>query len=252
MADETVEVRVETDGIAVVTLNRASKLNAISTAMRIAFRAAVERLAGDDVIGCLVLTGAGGNFSAGVDMREVSTGPDRVRYRPHPVDVVRELTKPVIAAVDGYCLTGGLELALACDFIVATDRARFGDTHARLGIVPAWGMSAYLPRAVGVRRARQLAYTAELIDARRAYEWGLVNEIVPEAELLSRAVELARAIRTTSDASDGRSLAVLRDLYARYDGSPTAAAIDGESAAVAEWLDAADRADPRAGSGRPP
>src|SRR5690606_469723 len=105
----------------------------------------------------LIVIGAGGNFCSGLDTSE-PPDPDRpIAVRPHPGEAMRQFTKPSIAAVDGYCLTGGLELALSCSFIIATDRARFADTHGAIGIFPGWGMTALLPRAVGIRRARQLS-----------------------------------------------------------------------------------------------
>jgi enoyl-CoA hydratase len=103
-------------------------------------------------------------------------------------------TKPLIGAVNGVAITGGFELALNCDFLVASERAKFGDTHARVGVMPGWGLTVLLPQAIGVRRAREMSFTGNFMDADEALSWGLVNHVVPHADLLSFTYALARDI----------------------------------------------------------
>jgi enoyl-CoA hydratase len=139
------------------------------------------------------------------------------------------LTKPLIGAVNGAAVTGGLELALACDFLIASELATFADTHARLGVMPGWGMTYALPEAVGVRRARQLSATGDFIDARTALAWGLVNHVVPHTELLAFTLGLA-ANAAANDA------AAVQAIFATYREQVTGEAAAGiEDRARARW-----------------
>jgi len=169
-------------GVLVLIVNRPRARNAISLDMRKAFARIIEAAESDDEIKAAVVAGAHGIFSSGADIKEVLSGPARV-FRPHPGEVARSFTKPIIAAVDGVCVTGALELALSCDFIIASSRARFADTHAKVGLFPGWGQTALLSSAVGVRRARQMSLTGEFIDAEKAFAWGLVNELAAPEDL---------------------------------------------------------------------
>lgn len=189
-------------GVRFIVLNRPEARNALSRQMRRDFAQIVAAADADPEVTAIVLTGMDPAFSAGVDLKEHSEGP-QPRIRPHPAEVLRGAAKPVIAAVNGPCVTGALEMALSCSFIVAADQARFADTHAKVGIFPAWGQLALLARAIGVRRARQMLLTGAPIDAATARDWGLVNEIVPLADLLGRCVEIGTAIA----ACDARSVA---------------------------------------------
>ena len=224
-------VTADRDGVRLLVINRPEKRNAMSYDFRVAYAAALAEAEKDDTVKVVIVTGAAGCFSAGVDLKDNSANRGRPMFRPHPGEATRAMAKPVIAAVDGYCLTGGLELALSCSFIIASDQARFADTHAKVGRFPGWGLSAMLPRAVGVRRARQMSFTGEMIDARRAYEWGLVNELTTPQGLLPRALEIAAAIQ----ACNRESVRDQVDVISRNDGAPLDAAIAAEERVHRRW-----------------
>jgi enoyl-CoA hydratase len=221
------------DHILTIRINRPDKRNALSLAMREEFAAVLLGADLDADVGSLIITGADPAFCAGVDTAEFGvnklTAHDR-RYRVTPVRALFALRKPVIAAVNGACVTGGLELALACDFIIASDRAQFADSHAQIGAMPTWGMTALLPRAVGVRYAKQLSLTGERISARRALEAGLVNEVVAHGELEQRARTIAALINNV----DPAITQTLLGLYDRGDGASIADALAFESDAGAD------------------
>jgi len=184
-------------GVTTVTLNRPEQLNALSIELRQALAAEFTRLATDDDTQVIILTGAGRAFSAGLDLKELgktglrsesSSGPDL-----H--DAVRGVGKPLIGAINGFAVTGGFEIALMCDILVASPQARFADTHVRMGVVPGWGLSQRLSRLVGASRAKELSFTGKYLDAETAERWGLVNRVVANEELIPHAVELAREIQ---------------------------------------------------------
>jgi enoyl-CoA hydratase len=152
----------------------------------------------------------------------------------NPAVAVRACVKPTIAAVNGVCVTGGLEIALACDMIVASDRARFADTHAKAGLMPGWGMSAMLPTAVGRRKAVELSLTGMFVDADEALRIGLVNHVVPHDDLLTRTSELAQTIRAHDQAVVRRQVA----LYRRSNGLAFEDALALEREFADEWRDA--------------
>ena len=204
-------VSIDRDGARILIINRPGARNAMSYDFRVDFAHAMAAAEAEAAVKVVIVTGVNGQFSAGVDLKDHRANPNRPMFRPHPVDAVLAMTKPVIAAVDGYCLTGGLELACASSFIIATDRARFADTHAKVGLFPGWGLSAMLPRAVGVRRARQMSLTGEMIDAARALEWGLINEIVAPERLLTRCLEIAALIQACDEGSVRGQVALFRD-----------------------------------------
>ncbi len=188
-----------TDGAALVTLHRPEARNALSPELVAAIDTAITSLDRRDDVSAIILTGADPAFCAGFDLRRLSS-TDRRGSTPSPLEGEGHLgmlpphETPVIGAVNGAAVTGGLELALACDFLVASDRARFADTHARVGAMPGAGLTIRLPELIGSNRARQLSFTGDFISAARAFEWGLVNEVVAHEELLPRARELAAAI----------------------------------------------------------
>jgi enoyl-CoA hydratase len=219
------------DGARILIINRPAMRNAMSYDFRRSYAEALAAAETDEAVKVLIVTGANGDFSSGVDLKDARANPGRPMYRPHPGEATRAMGKPVIAAVDGYCLTGALELALSCSFILATDRARFGDTHAKAGRFPGWGQSAMLPRAIGVRRARQMAFTGELIDARRAYEWGLVNEMTTPENLLPRCLEISAAIQACNPDSVSDQVQV----YSRNDGTPLDVALAAEETVHRRW-----------------
>lgn len=197
------DLLLETRQGAVVTLvlNRPEAMNALSRALIAALSGRIKTLSQDDSLRAIVLTGQGRAFSAGVDLKELAaagdvsnaldwSGSDSLH------DIIRACPHPVIAAINGFAVTGGLELALMADFLIAGPEARFADTHARVGITPSWGMTQILPRLIGINRARQMSLTGGFVDAETALAWGLVNEIV-QGDLLARAQELAQQIAET-------------------------------------------------------
>jgi len=188
-------VRIEREGeLATVTLDRPEAMNALSAALCDAItRAFLELAAGDSGTRVVILTGNGRAFCAGVDLKELSSAerPRSEFSSDEMIAAVREFPGPVIAAVNGFAITGGFELALACDFIVASSEARFADTHARVGILPGWGLSQKLPRLIGIGRAKELAFTGNYISAEQAVEWGLANRVTPPGELLPSCRALA-------------------------------------------------------------
>jgi enoyl-CoA hydratase len=192
-------LRVEkSEGIATLTLNRPEARNALNRALRDALRAAFAELARDEAVGAVILTGAGKAFCAGLDLKELSQpGADRGAERPREtahdiVQAIEAFDRPVIGAINGVAVTGGFELALACDVLVGSPEARFADTHARVGILPGWGLSVKLPRLVGVVRAKLVSLTGNYVGAEEAERWGLLARVVPAAELLPACRALAR------------------------------------------------------------
>jgi enoyl-CoA hydratase len=220
---ELVLVDRPVDGVAVVRLNRPEARNALSVALREAATGRVRELGRDDSIGAIVLTGNGVAFSSGVDLKELSD-PAGAPRRSAPgsdnlVAAIVESPVPVIAAVNGVAVTGGFEVVVACDVIVASSLARFADTHARVGILPSWGITQRLPRLIGMNRAKQLSFTGDFLDAATAERWGLVNLVVEPDELLPAAVRLAaniascdrRAVRNLKRTYDEGALTTMAD-----------------------------------------
>ncbi len=197
------------DGVATVTLNRPEVRNAINGPLRRGLWAAMTRAEADPEVGVIVLTGTDPAFCAGLDLREVGKGNPEVigsqtggSSRPFPAT-----TKPIIGAINGPAITGGFELALNCDFLIASERAAFADTHARVGVMPGWGLTALLADAVGVGRAREISLTGNFVTAAEAERWGLVNRTVPHAELLPTVHRLAADIVGNDPAGVRRMLA---------------------------------------------
>jgi enoyl-CoA hydratase len=214
-------VVADAGGIRFILLNRPAARNALTRAMRADFGRLLAEADGDETVSGLVLTGAGGTFSAGVDLKDRVPGAPPVE--PNPGIVLRRLAKPVVAAIDGACVTGALEMALSCSFAIATPQARFADTHCKVGLFPRWGGGTLLSGAIGTRRARQMMLTGGFIDAGTALAWGLVNEIVPADALLDRAAALAGAMAAQARAHPlpyGLHAGMLRDIEG---GAPAAA-----------------------------
>lgn len=205
------------DGVGTITLDRPDALNALTSEMLDEMAAALERFAADDAVEVIVLTGAGRAFSAGVDLKALGqrelTGGKVGDILDIPARAVTErlttIPKVVVARVNGPCFTGALELVLACDLAVAADEAVFGDTHAKFGLRPTWGMSQRLIAAVGITRARELSYTARTFTGAEAAAWGVVTRSVPRDELDAAVTELTDAVRRTS----GGSRAAYKDLF---------------------------------------
>jgi len=208
--NDTVRVDAIDAQVARVTLNRPDVLNALDTRMGEALGEAFSSLANDarrGTIRAVVLTGAGDRaFCAGADLKERLGIGDETWRRQHEVfeTAVAEIAacpSPVIAAVNGVALGGGNEIALACDFIIASETARFGQPEVTRGIMPGLGGTQHLPRRVGISRAKELLYTGRLIDAREALDWGLVNHVVAPGDLMPRAIAFARTIATNGPAA---------------------------------------------------
>ncbi len=181
------------DGITILTFNRPEKMNALSLEMRLAFADEIERLRADRTTRVVILTGAGPAFCAGLDLKEMGDPNFRSTEKPvaDPPSLMRTLEQPIIGAINGLAVTGGFEISLSCDLLIATPEAKFADTHARVGLIAGWGLGARLSRAVGLARAKELSLTGNYLTAERAYEWGLVNRVVPRAELMDTSLNLA-------------------------------------------------------------
>jgi enoyl-CoA hydratase len=187
----------KTERVGLITLNRPEAMNALSRALRAKLHDAVVSLSNDPDIGVLVLTGAGRAFTAGLDLKELGSDPDGLGAAnatgaaENPVLAIRQCRKPVIGAINGVAITGGFEVALACDVLIASTNARFADTHARVGIMPGWGLSQRLSRTIGLYRAKELSLSGNFLDAQTAYEWGLVNRVVAPEDLMPSTMKLA-------------------------------------------------------------
>lgn len=196
-------VDVGADGVAVVTLNRPEAMNALSKALRAELAAVMREMDAREDVRVVVLTGAGDRaFTAGLDLKELGSDASAMgdatgeTAEANPVKAIEQCRKPVIGAINGVAITGGFELALACDVLIASERARFADTHARVGIMPGWGLSQKLSRLVGIHRAKELSLSGNFLDAATAEAWGLVNRVVPAGELLAVAKSLAADMAT--------------------------------------------------------
>ena len=210
-------LRNDADGVATLTLNRPEKLNALNPATFKELRTHLDDVAADAAVRCLVLTGAGRSFCAGNDLDAIASGEGRAEpmLGPETVSALEELPQPTIAKIKGHCFTGGLELALACDFLIAADSTKFGDTHGQWGLVPIWGMSIRLPERVGLANAKDLMFTARRIDGSRAKEIGLVDQAVPEDELDAAVATLAGEICANSPGTNRRVKLLLRERFDR-------------------------------------
>jgi enoyl-CoA hydratase len=207
------------DGVARLTINRPSAMNAITAALLSEMKAAVLEAGKDNEVKVIVITGTGRAFSAGVDL--ISLGERKLeRGKVGPIlddpareliDTIQVVPKVVIAMVNGFCFTGALEIVLGCDLIIASEEAKLGDTHARWGLRPTWGMTQRLPRTIGILKARELSFTADMITGREAERIGLVNMAVPADKLEETVQELIKKIMANSL----ESLAAIKYLYNR-------------------------------------
>jgi enoyl-CoA hydratase len=198
---DNVLVEINEAGVALVTINRPQAMNALSMALRRELCEVMFDIRDNDAVRAVVLTGAGEKaFTAGLDLKELgsdsnmmeaATNPDP---RSNPVNAVRSCGKPVVGAINGVAITGGFEVALACDMLIASTHARFADTHALVGIMPGWGLSQKLSRIVGLARAKEMSFTGRFIDADTACAWGLVSRVVEPGQLLPEALALAEDI----------------------------------------------------------
>jgi len=225
-------IREDSGGLATLTLNRADKLNALDTQSFEELATHLTALASEsERIGCVVLRGAGRGFCGGADLAAIGAAPIDPRFKPGAIEKLDALPQPVIAAVHGVCFTGGLELALACDFILAEAGARFADTHGKWGLVGAWGMSQRLPRRIGVPAAKRMMMTGRTVGAAEALDMGLVDMVAEEggldtlvsnlaAEILAGSWHTNFAAKRLMRETDGMSLAAgLAHENYRYPGN---------------------------------
>jgi enoyl-CoA hydratase len=184
----------DVSGVRTITFDRPSARNALTLSMRQEFCQVVDAADRDPGVRAIIITGTDPAFTAGVDFKEQdpSFDPHQRQFTVNPGRALRAIQTPSVCAVNGACVSGGLEIALSATFIVASERARFADTHARLNVVPAWGLTALLPRAVGLRKARELSLTGNFVGAGEALRIGLVNHVVPHDQLLRFATDLVR------------------------------------------------------------
>jgi len=201
MAYESIIFEKE-DNIAIITFNRPDARNAVNNQVRAEFTAAIAEVEADNDIKVMILTGSGKAFASGVDIKEFNkTTP----YHAHNLfrlgERVEKLPKPVIAAVNGFCLGGGNEIALGCDIIIASERAKFGQPELNIGVIPGGGATQRLPRMIGVCRAKELIFTSDIITAEEALKLGMINRVVPEDQLMPTAKEIAKKIATKSPAA---------------------------------------------------
>jgi enoyl-CoA hydratase/carnithine racemase len=223
------------DGVRVLRLRRPEARNALSAELVVALHEALLQADADPAVRVLVLTGVDPAFCSGIDLKEAAR--DGAAYfdtvvAHNCVAAVGELATPVIGAVNGPAFTGGLELALGCDVLLASDRALFADTHARAGVLPGGGLTARLPRAVGAQWARRMSFTGEVVDAATALRIGLVTEVVPHERLLGRALDLARLMTDVP----AELLLPLKQMHLGSDGPALAHALAGEQRIAGEQV----------------
>lgn len=193
----TLLVERDAEGFATIVFNRPAKLNTLSIALRRELAHAVATLEADAAVRVLILTGSGRAFSAGLDLDEWATAPAAAAWEHDAVAAIAPFSGPVIGAINGLTITGGLELALACDVLVAASDARFADTHTLVGLLPGWGGSVRLQQRIGLHRAKELAFTARFLGAEEALAWGLVNRVVAPERLRGEAEAMARQMLAT-------------------------------------------------------
>ena len=230
-----------TDRVRAITLNRPDARNALSSALRGQFFAALRDAEADGAVDVVIVTGADPVFCAGLDLKELGNTTELPDISPK----WPPMSKPVIGAINGAAVTGGLELALYCDVLIASENARFADTHARVGLLPTWGLSVRLPQKVGVGMARRMSLTGDYLSAADALRCGLVTEVVAHDELLPAA----RAIAASIVGNNQKAVRALLESYHRIDEQGTATGLWLEAEAARSWMRSAtgdDIADSRA------
>ncbi len=220
--------------VALITLNRPEKRNALNQGLLAALYDRIDEVAADDEIRAVIITGAGPAFCAGLDLKAIAVENliDPRWDGRDMIDVFGACRKPVIGAVNGPAFTGGFELALQCDFLIASEAATFTDTHVKMGIHPGWGMSQLLQEAVGRRMAKQISYTGMTLSAREALAARLVNEVLPPEGLLPRAKELAGQIAEMNPEMVG----TMRDLIEFRAGTTLAGGLANERKGFMEFF----------------
>jgi enoyl-CoA hydratase len=231
MTDADVLLIDTEDRVRTLTLNRPQARNALSSELRKRFFQALRDAETDDDVDVVILTGADPVFCAGLDLKELGDSTDLPDISPQ----WPPMTKPVIGAVNGAAVTGGLEFALYCDILIASEQARFADTHARVGLLPTWGLSVRLPQKVGIGLARRMSLTGDYLSAPDALRAGLVTEVVPHEDLLPTARRVAASIVGNNQ----KAVRALLGSYHRIDAEQTDAGLWIEAASAKQWMNAA-------------
>ncbi len=217
-----------TDRVRTITLNRPQARNALSSALRSQFFTALRGAEADDAVDVVILTGADPVFCAGLDLKELGNTTELPDISPK----WPPMTKPVIGAINGAAVTGGLELALYCDILIASEQARFADTHARVGLLPTWGLSVRLPQKVGVGMARRMSLTGDYLSPADALRAGLVTEVVPHEQLMPTA----RAVAASIVGNNQKAVRALLESYHRIDGDGIGSGLWLEAEAARAWM----------------
>ncbi|AFM16836.1 enoyl-CoA hydratase/carnithine racemase [Mycolicibacterium chubuense NBB4] len=216
------------DRVRTLTLNRPASRNALSSALRTRFFEALREAESDAEVDVVIVTGTDPVFCAGLDLKELGNTTDLPDISPK----WPPMTKPVIGAINGAAVTGGLEIALYCDILVASEQARFADTHARVGLLPTWGLSVRLPQKVGVGMARRMSMTGDYLSAEEALRTGLVTQVVPHGELM----DTARGIAASIVGNNQKAVRALMRSYHLIDDSQSSAGLWLEAASAREWM----------------
>ncbi len=216
------------DRVRTITLNRPESRTALSSALRSRFFTALREAETDDGVDVVIVTGADPVFCAGLDLKELGNTTELPDISPK----WPPMTKPVIGAINGAAVTGGLELALYCDILIASDRARFADTHARVGLLPTWGLSVRLPQKVGIGMARRMSLTGDYLSAGDALRTGLVTEVVPHDQL----IPAARAVAASIVGNNQKAVRALLASYNRIDADVTSSGLWLEAEAARAWM----------------
>jgi enoyl-CoA hydratase len=219
------------DRVRTLTLNRPQSRNALSAELRRRFFAALRDAEADDDVDVVIVTGADPVFCAGLDLKELGDSSQLPDISPQ----WPPMSTPVIGAINGAAVTGGLEIALYCDVLIASEHARFADTHARVGLLPTWGLSVRLPQKVGVGMARRMSLTGDYLSATDALRAGLVTEVVPHDELLPSARKVAASIVGNNQ----NAVRALLASYHRIDAAQTDAGLWIEAMSAKQWMTSA-------------
>ena len=231
MTNDDVLLIETADRVRTLTLNRPQSRNALSSALRKQFFAALRDAEADDAVDVVILTGADPVFCAGLDLKELGDTTELPDISPK----WPPMTKPVVGAINGAAVTGGLEIALYCDILIASEQARFADTHARVGLLPTWGLSVRLPQKVGVGMARRMSLTGDYLSAAEALQAGLVTEVVSHDELLPTARRVAASIVGNNQ----KAVRALLASYHRIDDAQTNEGLWIEAASARQWMSTA-------------
>jgi enoyl-CoA hydratase len=235
MTNDDVLLTDTQDRVRTLTLNRPQSRNALSSELRTKFFAALRDAESDDAVDVAIVTGADPVFCAGLDLKELGDSTELPDISPQwPA-----MTKPVIGAINGAAVTGGLELALYCDILIASEQARFADTHARVGLLPTWGLSVRLPQKVGVGVARRMSLTGDYLSADDALRAGLVTEVVPHEQL----VPTARRVAASIVGNNQKAVRALLASYHRIDDAGTREGLVIEADSAAQWMKTASGGD---------